>query len=151
VEVTGGDWEYTAMLQSFRFHPMKIVYSDFHINHSPKLYFAMGKMSEYPEKISRMQSILDALQHIPHELKNPVDHDMAPILAVHSKQYVEYLQTAYETWIENHGDPNGVIPDTFACRIDQIYNDIGLKSSNVFSKHGMFLFDTAGENVSSRL
>lgn len=103
----------------------------------------MGRIDEYPETPSRIQSILEALKSHSMDTIAPQDHGLSPILAIHTKVYVDYLREAYAEWIKRGGDVNGVIPDTFACRLETIYQDIGMRSPNVFTKLGMFAFDTA--------
>jgi acetoin utilization deacetylase AcuC-like enzyme len=45
---------------------------------------------------------------IPHR-----DFSLAPILRVHSSDFVAYLQTAYEEWVSAGRTPIGVLPDSF--------------------------------------
>ena len=40
---------------------MLITHTKFHQKHCPKLYFAFGRMSEYPDRPSRIDSIYDAM------------------------------------------------------------------------------------------
>jgi acetoin utilization deacetylase AcuC-like enzyme len=122
---------------------MKIVYSDNHSQHAPVKYFASGRMSNYPDVVTRMTSVLNALQGTQHQIQAPTDHGLEPIYQIHKKQYVDFLKVAYKEWVERGGDPNGVIPDTYASRLDSLYQDICLKSDNIFIKAGMFIFDSA--------
>jgi acetoin utilization deacetylase AcuC-like enzyme len=122
---------------------MKIIYSNKHLCHDPKLYFSMGRMQEYPETPSRVSQILSKVQETPNNtIDKPIDHGMSHILKIHTQEYVDYFQTAYEKWIARGGDLNGVIPDTFALRLNTLYQDI-TKYPNLFTKAGVFTFDTA--------
>lgn len=101
-------------------------------------------MSEYPDRPSRIDSIYDAMvRRKIGEFLDPVNHGIEPILAVHSKKYIDYLENAYPEWIKRGGDENGVIPDTFGVNLDQITREICLKSDNIMSTMGLFSFDTA--------
>jgi acetoin utilization deacetylase AcuC-like enzyme len=122
---------------------MKIIYSDKHSIHAPKKYFSSGRMQDYPDVVSRMDSVLKALQGTKHQILETTDHGFEPIYRIHTKQYVDFLTTVYKEWVERGGDPNGVIPDTYAARLDKLYQDICLQSDNIFIKAGMFIFDSA--------
>lgn len=133
---------------------MLIVHTEKHKLHNPKLYFALGRMNSYPEQPSRVESILRALKIRaksckPHSLAHrtipPSDYGLAPILAVHSQKYLNYVETAYDRWILKGGDVNGVIPDTYAVHLNSIYRDITLqtRSENVFAQMGLYTFDSA--------
>ena len=130
---------------------MLIVHTEKHRLHNPKLYFALGRMDPYPEQPSRVESILLALKSrlgngsLPHDLVEPRDFGLDPILAVHSQKYLDYVRTAYDRWILKGGDENGVIPDTYAVHLKSIYRDITLKSrsDNVFAQMGLYTFDSA--------
>jgi acetoin utilization deacetylase AcuC-like enzyme len=108
------------------------------------MYFAMGRMDKYPEQPSRVETILEAIKdRNVGELVEPVDFGMEFILACHSQDYIDYLKTSYEKWIVAGGDPNGVIPDTYAVHLKSIYRDITKQSDNVLAKMGLYTFDSA--------
>lgn len=122
---------------------MKIIFSDKVLLHDPKLYFSMGRMDKYPETPSRVSQILSIVQSKPNNtIDKPIDHGLSHILKIHTQEYIDYFKTAYEKWIARGGDLNGVIPDTFALRLNTLYQDIS-KSPNLFNKAGLFSFDTA--------
>ncbi|KAJ1343183.1 hypothetical protein BSLG_002209 [Batrachochytrium salamandrivorans] len=100
----------------------------------------MGRFVDYRETASRMYSILKALnaQGL-NDIIPPTDHGLDPILAIHSREYVNYFQTAYAKWLEMGGNPDGVFPDTFAVRLGQIYRDIG--DGGVGGRPGLFSYD----------
>jgi acetoin utilization deacetylase AcuC-like enzyme len=123
---------------------MLIVYSEKHRLHAPELYFAMGRMSAYPEQPSRVDSILNALNVRQFgDIIEPLDFGMAPIAAVHSCAYIEYVKRAYKEWLEKDGDPNGVIPDTYGVNLSAKSRDIVLQVDNVLAVMGLFTFDSA--------
>ena len=123
---------------------MLIVHTDKHLLHNPKKYFSMGKMGNYPEQPSRIETILKAIRKRKvGELVEPTDFGLDPILKVHSKEYVKYLNCAFEEWIRVGGSKNGVIPDTFAVHIDNVYRDITINSGNILAQMGVFTFDAA--------
>jgi acetoin utilization deacetylase AcuC-like enzyme len=123
---------------------MIIVHTEKHKLHNPQLMFAMGRMCKYPEQPSRVETILQAIRkRRVGTLVEPTDFGLEPIKAVHSEDYIAYLETAYEKWIKAGGDPNGVIPDTYAVHVRSIFRDITIKSDNALAKMGVYTFDSA--------
>eukprot|EP00842_Homolaphlyctis_polyrhiza_P001224 jgi/Hompol1/2101/HPOL_002822-RA len=86
----------------------------------------MGQFINYRESPARIDSILSAIkQRNVGAIVEPVDHGLDPILAVHSREFVDYFESAYKVWVENGGNPDGVFPDTFAVRLPATYGSGG--------------------------
>ena len=93
---------------------MKTVYSPTHLLHAPAKEFLDGELVDVFEKPSRAELILSALQRANlGEIIAPDDFGMPPIQAVHTPDYLEFLQTAFARWIADGRSSNGVFPDTF--------------------------------------
>ena len=103
---------------------MKIFYSDTHRKHQPPFeVFDGGKRVPYLENADRMDRILNALQKTDWaELTPPADFGLDPIYAVHDKDYITFLASAWTEWLDS--DPtvaaspeqNVFLPATFALR-----------------------------------
>ena len=103
---------------------MKIFYSDNHRKHYPPFeVFDGGKRVPYLENPDRMDQILNALKKTQWaELIEPTDFALDPIYAVHDKDYITFLATAWSEWLDS--DPevaaspeqNAFLPATFALR-----------------------------------
>jgi acetoin utilization deacetylase AcuC-like enzyme len=103
---------------------MKIFYSDNHRKHYPPFeVFDGGKRVPYLESPNRMDQILNALKKTDWaELIEPADFGLDPIHAVHDKDYIAFLASAWTEWLDS--DPevaaspeqNAFIPATFALR-----------------------------------
>jgi acetoin utilization deacetylase AcuC-like enzyme len=103
---------------------MKIFYSDNHRNHHPPFeVFDGGKRVPYLENPDRMDQILKALKKTDWaELTAPSDFGLDPIYAVHDKEYITFLASAWTEWLDS--DPevaaspkqNAFLPATFALR-----------------------------------
>jgi len=67
------------------------------------------------------------------------DFGCTPIQRVHKQDFLDYLETAYEEWIQEGGHPNGVLPATIPhhkiARLGKV------KASNLLSKAGEYCFD----------
>ncbi len=72
----------------------------------------------------------------------PSSHGRDALRRIHSGEYLKFLEAVYDAWVEEGGDPGGVIPDTFASR-----GSIGhlVKPEKLA---GYFCFDTSSPIVS---
>jgi acetoin utilization deacetylase AcuC-like enzyme len=78
----------------------------------------MGNFVTYRESPSRAIAVLQSCKNNNMEIIGPNDFGLDPILAIHTKEYTEYLRSAYKSWVEMGGNPQGVIPDTYCVRFD---------------------------------
>ncbi len=93
---------------------MKTIYSPTHLLHAPAKEFLDGELVDVFEKPSRAELILSAVRQADlGEVIAPQDFGMGPIQAVHTPDYLTFLQTAFARWIEEGRSSNGVFPDTF--------------------------------------
>lgn len=103
---------------------MKIFYSDAHLKHAPSFEVFDGGVRvpnfEMPERATR---ILAALQKTNWaEVQAPADFGLDPILAVHDRDYVDFLASAWTEWLaaepeaESATDKSALLPATFALR-----------------------------------
>jgi acetoin utilization deacetylase AcuC-like enzyme len=103
---------------------MKIFYSDNHRKHQPPFeVFDGGKRVPYLENTDRIDRILNALQKTDWaELTPPLDFGLDPIYAMHDKDYIVFLASAWREWLaldpEAAASPeqNVFLPATFALR-----------------------------------
>ncbi|MBI3162319.1 MAG: histone deacetylase family protein [Chloroflexi bacterium] len=103
---------------------MKIVYSEDHRKHFPPFeVFDGGKRMRYHENPDRMDKILAALKKTDWaEFIAPSDFRLDPVLAVHDKDYIAFLASAWTEWLDS--DPevatspeeNAFLPASFALR-----------------------------------
>ncbi len=93
---------------------MQTVYSSAHLLHAPAKEFLDGALVDVFEKPSRAELILQAVKRANlGEIIPPQDYGMKPIQAIHTPDYLEFLQNAYALWIADGRSPNAVYPDTF--------------------------------------
>jgi acetoin utilization deacetylase AcuC-like enzyme len=103
---------------------MKVFYSETHRKHQPPFeVFDGGKRVPYLENTDRMDRILDALRKTEWaELTPPADFGLDPIYAVHDRDYIAFLESAWREWLildpEVAASPeqNAFLPATFALR-----------------------------------
>ena len=98
---------------------MKIFYSEKHRKHEPPFeIFDGGLRMPYLENPDRMDRILRALGDVDWaDVLAPSDFGLDPILAVHDRDYVDFLASAWIDWLATHPkDPSTLLPATFALR-----------------------------------
>lgn len=103
---------------------MKIFYSEVHRNHYPPFeLFDGGLRVPYYENPDRMDRILSALQKKDWaEFTEPDDFGLDPILAVHDREYINFLACCWNEWLaaepEVAASPerHAFLPATFALR-----------------------------------
>jgi acetoin utilization deacetylase AcuC-like enzyme len=103
---------------------MKIYYSELHQLHYPSFeVFDGGERTPFLENPSRMEKILSALNKTSWaEITDPIDFGLDPVLAVHTEDYLNFLASAWEEWInerkEKRSDSKNLVlyPATFAVR-----------------------------------
>src|SRR5688572_24036896 len=103
---------------------MRIFYSEEHRRHYPPYeVFDGGKRVPYFENPDRMDQILAALKNVDWaEMNEPKDFGLDPILAVHDKDYINFLASCWTEWLAS--DPeiaatpeqHAFLPATFALR-----------------------------------
>jgi len=98
---------------------MNIFYSETHREHYPPFeVFDGGLRVPYLENPDRMDRILNALHDVDWaDVREPTDFGLDPITAVHDKDYVDFLASAWTEWLGTTAkDKSTLIPATFALR-----------------------------------
>ncbi|RGB27523.1 hypothetical protein C1646_630380 [Rhizophagus diaphanus] len=113
---------------------MKVFYSEVCLKHAPKHEIISGNLIDYLEYLNSLSNF---------DFVSPNDYGLDPILSVHSKDYVEYLQTAYEEWIKNGGNKNGILPEAFLHHNISSSSSIKrkVKVTSPFAKAGLYCSD----------
>ena len=98
---------------------MKVYYSEAHRRHDPPFeVFDGGLRVPYFESPGRLDRILEALQKTEWAaITGPQDFGLDPIRAVHEKDYMDFLASAWTDWLALEPSDNSVLlPATFALR-----------------------------------
>ncbi|MEO7365117.1 MAG: histone deacetylase family protein, partial [Sphingomicrobium sp.] len=101
--------------------------------HAPAVEFFNGALHPAAEHLGRVDAILAAIG--PTEA--PRDHGMAPLLAVHTPEYLALLETAHRDW-RAAGRDGDAFPYTFP-----IVGRRPLDLDRIDARLGMHSFDTA--------
>jgi acetoin utilization deacetylase AcuC-like enzyme len=95
---------------------MKLFFSETQLDHRPKQFMLHGRIVDPFENPDRVTALLAALEPLGLGRTEPIDFGLAPILAVHADHYLDFLEDAYDRFMElpNHGPE--VLPSAHAYR-----------------------------------
>ena len=77
---------------------MKAFFTDDQLLHDPQQFMRLGRIAKPTDLPSRAHALRDALARRGIALESPQDYGRAPLEGVHSGDYLDYLETAYELW-----------------------------------------------------
>ena len=87
---------------------MKIVYSDAHRKHDPQQFMVRGKLRRSNEQPERAFRLLSAAKTAGHEIILNEDFGAEARAAIHTPQYLRFLETAYLRW-QAQDDPSAEV------------------------------------------
>ncbi|POF30398.1 histone deacetylase family protein [Roseibium marinum] len=79
--------------------------------HDPKHFMANGTRLANPEQPRRIEVLKQGAEAAGCRFETPEDHGMGPIAALHSAEYLVFLQTIHERWQRIEGAADEVIPN----------------------------------------
>lgn len=118
---------------------MTIFWSDTQLDHRGAIFLQAGQLKASPDDVSRANKIVDALRSKGKTLTEPQDFGIVPILAIHTADYVEFLQNGYSSWRETFGPNAKMIPNVHPS---EPYSSM---PENLIGKLGWFTGDMACE------
>ncbi|KAL9546199.1 hypothetical protein MBANPS3_006781 [Mucor bainieri] len=96
---------------------MQVVYCDDGLLHNPPMEMTLGQIKPYVESPKRLINIKKFIdEHPEFEVVEPNDYSLGPILDVHRKDYVDFLETIYQEWVDSGLTKDICIGDTFSQR-----------------------------------
>jgi acetoin utilization deacetylase AcuC-like enzyme len=100
---------------------MKVIFSELQKDHYPKNFLSSGAPQENPEVPERADRLLQAALAAGLELLEPEDVGLEPIAAVHTPEYLQFLQNIYRRWCYIDGASAEVVPNIHPDRRDGAY------------------------------
>ncbi|NJM06228.1 histone deacetylase family protein, partial [Candidatus Gracilibacteria bacterium] len=90
---------------------MQVILPGDHTQHDPPFEILNGQTVPYFESPQRVSLIAAALAAAGFaEPQAPRSFGLAPLLDVHTAEYLAYLERAYERWVATGLPPQGVMP-----------------------------------------
>ncbi len=121
---------------------MITLYSETHQKHNPPMEFLNGTLIPYYETPERIRIILESISdHGLGPIQSPEPFDLKWIEAIHTNEYMSFLNQGYRKWVEAGGDPNGIFPSALAVR------HMNRKTDNPLASPGYYFFDLSAPIV----
>ena len=90
---------------------MKAVYDTRQRAHDPKHFMSMGALHPNPEQPARIDRLLRGTTDAGLDLIAPADYGRGPIAAVHTPEYLHFLETIHLRWSRVEGASPEVVPN----------------------------------------
>jgi acetoin utilization deacetylase AcuC-like enzyme len=116
---------------------MRIIHSDQHRLHDPSGYISRGRIVPSAECPERAKRLLSGLARAGYVSTGPDDHGMAPLTAVHSAEYLDFLRTGHAAWAALPGATAEMIPNAHPGR------NVLTRPEGVVGLAGYHMADTA--------
>lgn len=97
---------------------MKVIFSDAQKDHAPKIFISNGAPQPNPEVPERADRLLAASVLSGLSLEEPEDYGIGPIAAVHTAEYLHFLQHIYRRWQRIPDASKDVMPNIHPDRRD---------------------------------
>lgn len=116
---------------------MKAFYADEQKRHDPKAFLSSGAPQPNPEQPERVERLLSGARAAGCTIERPRDHGLGPIAAVHTPEYLEFLENIYPRWQRIEGASEEVIPNIHPLARDGAY------PASAVGQAGYHMADTA--------
>lgn len=116
---------------------MKAVYSPDHRAHDPKFFLVRGVPTASTEQPERADRLLNGLKRCGISVVDPDDFGPEPRAAVHTPEYLRFLETAHSQWSALPGASEEIIPNIHPQRLPDVYPD------HIVGRAGWHMADTA--------
>jgi acetoin utilization deacetylase AcuC-like enzyme len=90
---------------------MKAYFADEQRRHDPKSFLSSGAPKPNPEVPERVERLLAGAKAAGCTVERPKNYGLGPMAAVHTPEYIEFLQNIYERWQRIEGASAEVIPN----------------------------------------
>ena len=90
---------------------MKAVFDDRQWNHRPRHFMANGAILPNPEQAERIERLMAGAKAAGCRFEAPADAGIGPIAALHSPEYLVFLETIHTRWRRIDGAGDEVIPN----------------------------------------
>jgi acetoin utilization deacetylase AcuC-like enzyme len=100
---------------------VKAFYAEEQKRHDPRAFLSSGAPQPNPEQPERVERLLAGAKAAGCTIERPRDYGLKPIAAVHSPEYLEFLQNIYVRWRRIEGASQEVIPNIHPIARDGSY------------------------------
>jgi acetoin utilization deacetylase AcuC-like enzyme len=116
---------------------MKAFFADEQRRHDPKSFLSSGAPKPNPEVPERIERLLSGAKAAGCAIERPRNLGLGPIAAVHTPEYIEFLQNIFERWQRIEGASAEVIPNIHPLARD------GQRPASAVGQAGYHMADTS--------
>ena len=116
---------------------MKAFYAEEQKRHNPKAFLSSGAPKPNPEQPERVERLVAGAKAAGCEILRPRDHGLGPIAAVHTPEYLDFLEHIYARWQRIAEASEEVIPNIHPLARDGRY------PASAVGQAGYHMADTA--------
>ncbi len=116
---------------------MKAFYAQEQKRHDPKAFLSSGASRPNPEVPERIERLLAGAAKAGCPMNRPDDYGLAPIAAVHTPEYLEFLENIFVRWQRIEGASAEVVPNIHPIARDGTY------PASAVGQAGYHMADTA--------
>lgn len=95
---------------------MKVVFSETQRQHYPRQFLVNGTLQANPEVPERIDALLGAVCERGDTVVAPHDYGLAPVAAVHTAEYITFIEHIHTRWRRIKGASDEVIPNVHPRR-----------------------------------
>ncbi|WP_431855966.1 histone deacetylase family protein [Azospirillum sp.] len=116
---------------------MRFIFAEAQLRHRPPTFLVRGQIKPCPEKPERAQALLASLKARGAAVEEPPSYGAGPRAAVHSADYLRFLETAYARW--------SALPDAAEVIIPNVHRntDMAEYPAGIVGQAGWHMADTA--------
>ncbi|MGE0501400.1 MAG: histone deacetylase family protein [Rhizobiaceae bacterium] len=90
---------------------MKAFFAEEQRRHDPKMFLPSGVRKPNPEQPARIDALVSGARSAGCEVIRPREHGLGPVAAVHTPEYLEFLENIYVRWRRIEGSSEEVVPN----------------------------------------
>ncbi len=116
---------------------MKAFYAAEQKRHDPKMFLSSGAQQPNPEQPERVERLLAGAKAASCTVERPRNHGLGPVAAVHTPEYLDFLEHIFVRWQRIEGASQEVIPNIHPLARDGAY------PASAVGQAGYHMADTA--------
>lgn len=95
---------------------MRVVFDPRQLAHRPQTFIVRGRIARCPDLPERAEVLLAAARDAGHEVVSPEDFGSSPRAAVHTPEYLDFLEHAHAAWRALPDPSDEVVPNVHPSR-----------------------------------
>jgi acetoin utilization deacetylase AcuC-like enzyme len=116
---------------------VKVVFDERQLAHDPQTFIVRGRIQRCPDRPERAKVLLAAAREAGHEVIAPHDFGLAPLAAVHTPEYLDFLEHIHAAWQALPDASEEVVPNIHPNR------NMGVRPRATVGLAGYHMADTA--------